>query len=35
MSSYEVLTDIAKRTYKTGIRKWNEMCLRECKKGLK
>lgn len=35
MYSCEVLTDIAKRTYKTGVRKCNEMCLGECEKGLK
>lgn len=34
-NSYEVLTDISKRTYKIGVRKWNEMCLRECEKELK
>lgn len=30
MNSCEVLTDIAKRTCKTGVKKCNEMCLREC-----
>lgn len=35
MNTYEVLTGISMRTYKIGVRKCNEMCLREYEKGLK